>query len=271
MPGVEYPLATQDDLKNTVAEVEARDRRMVRPRPTATGRWTYDIRYHGLVEANSDLLVRHQSMADQVTDRIRRLILSQELQPGQRIKQAELAAMMGVSTMPVREALLRLVSEGMVIADMNRSFTVAMTTTPGGIRDIYWIHSVLAGELTSRAWDRRNDDLIKVITAHHEKYMAAIKSGAHPELFKANWDFHAAIHRAAEAPAIALTMKNTLRYFPDFSYDVPGWNELAADWQTGLLDQFVKGNREGARAVVGDCCRRSAELYIAAFWPAGES
>jgi DNA-binding GntR family transcriptional regulator len=101
--------------------------------------------------------------------------------------------------------------------------------------------------------------------------MAAMKSGAHPELFKANWDFHAAIHRAAEAPAIALTMKNTLRYFPDFSYDVPGWNELAADWQTGLLDQFVKGNREGARAVVGDCCRRSAELYIAAFWPAGES
>ena len=210
-------------------------------------------------------------MADQVTDRIRRLILSHELLPGQRIKQAELAAMMGVSTMPVREALLRLVSEGMVIADMNRSFTVAMTTTPEWIRDIYWIHSVLAGELICRAWDRRDDDLITVMRAHHQGYMAAMKSGAHPELFKANWDFHAAIHRAADAPAIALTMKNTLRYFPDFSYDVPGWNELAADWQTGLLDQFVKGNREGARAVVGDCCRRSAELYIAAFWPAGES
>ena len=29
MPGVEYPLATRDDLKHTVAEVEARDRRMV--------------------------------------------------------------------------------------------------------------------------------------------------------------------------------------------------------------------------------------------------
>lgn len=106
---------------------------------------------------------------------------------------------------------------------------------------------------------------------HHKEYMAAMKSGGHTELFTANWDFHAAIHRAADAPAIALTMKNTLRYFPDFSYDVPGWNELAADWQTGLLDQFVKGNREGARAVVADCCRRSAELYIAAFWPAGES
>jgi len=29
MPGVEYPLATRDDLKHTVAEVQARDRRMV--------------------------------------------------------------------------------------------------------------------------------------------------------------------------------------------------------------------------------------------------
>lgn len=223
------------------------------------------------MKATSDLVVRHQSMADQVTDRIRRLILSRELQPGQRIRQAELAAMMGVSTMPVREALLRLVSEGMVITDSNRSFTVAMTTTPEGIRDIYWIHSMLVGELTSRAWDRRDDDLIKVMKTHHKDYMAAMKSGGHPELFKANWDFHAAIHRAADAPAIALTMKNTLRYFPDFSYDVPGWNELAADWQTGLLDQFEKGNQEGARAVVADCCRRSAELYITAFWPAEES
>lgn len=223
------------------------------------------------MKATSDLVVRHQSMADQVTDRIRRLILSRELQPGQRIRQAELAAMMGVSTMPVREALLRLVSEGMVITDSNRSFTVAMTTTPEGIRDIYWIHSMLVGELTSRAWDRRDDDLIKVMKTHHKDYMAAMKSGGHPELFKANWDFHAAIHRAADAPAIALTMKNTLRYFPDFSYDVPGWNELAADWQTGLLDQFEKGNQEGARAVVADCCRRSAELYITAFWPAEET
>jgi DNA-binding GntR family transcriptional regulator len=220
------------------------------------------------VDARGDLIVRHKSMADEVTARMRRLILSRELQPGQRVKQAELAAMMGVSTMPVREALLRLVSEGMVIADSNRSFTVAMTTTPEGIRDIYWIHSVLAGELTTRAWDRRDDALIKVLTGHHKAYTAALKSGGHPELFQANWEFHAAIHRAADAPAIALTMKNTLRYFPDFTYQVPGWDDLAADWQSGLLGQFIKGNREGARAVVADCCTRSAELYIAAFWPA---
>ena len=43
MPGVEYPLATQDDLKHTVAEVEARDRRMVAAK--ADGHGPLGVRY----------------------------------------------------------------------------------------------------------------------------------------------------------------------------------------------------------------------------------
>lgn len=225
------------------------------------------------MKEHDDLLVSHQSMADEVSDRIRRLILSHELRPGQRVKQAGLAAMMGVSTMPVREALLRLVAEGMVITDSNRSFTVATTTTPDEIRDVYWIHSVLSGELTARAWDKRTDELIADLSRHNEAYMAALEIGGHPELFKANWDFHATINRAAESPAVALTVKNTLRYFPDFSYDIPGWNELAAEWQVRLLAEFCEGRERGREAVVRiveDCCTRAAEFYIAASWPSGE-
>jgi DNA-binding GntR family transcriptional regulator len=208
-------------------------------------------------------------MADKVTEQTRRLILSRELQPGQRIRQAELATMMGVSTMPVREALLRLVTEGMVIAESNRSFTVAMTTTPSGIRDIYWIHAELAGELAARAWDLRTDDLIQKLAGHARAYSAALKSGVggHDVLFNENWAFHGAIHRAADAPAIAVTLKNTLRYFPDFSYDIPGWNEAGARWQTALLAEFTNGSREGARTVVATYSVKSAELYIAALWP----
>jgi DNA-binding GntR family transcriptional regulator len=208
-------------------------------------------------------------MADKVTEQTRRLILSRELQPGQRIRQAELASIMGVSTMPVREALLRLVTEGMVIAESNRSFTVAMTTTPSGIRDIYWIHAELAGELAARAWDVRTDELVEKLAGHARAYTAALKSGVggHAVLFSENWAFHSAIHRTADAPAIAVTLKNTLRYFPDFSYDIAGWNEAGAEWQDALLAEFTNGSREGARAVVATYSARSAELYIAALWP----
>jgi DNA-binding GntR family transcriptional regulator len=229
----------------------------------------FDIGYRRAMEPRGDLIVHHESMADKVTEQTRRLILSRQLQPGQRIRQAELAELMGVSTMPVREALLRLVSEGMVIADSNRSFTVAMTATPAGIRDIYWIHAQLAGELAARAWDNRTDELISALEGHERNYAKALKTGegGHTVLFAENWSFHSLIHHAADAPAIALTLKNTLRYFPDFSYDIPGWNETGAQWQKDLLAQFTGGTREGARQVVATYARQSAELYIAALWP----
>lgn len=209
-------------------------------------------------------------MADAVTEQTRRLILSRQLQPGERIRQAELAEMMGVSTMPVREALLRLVSEGMVLADSNKSFTVAMTTTPAGIRDVYWTHSVLAGELAARAWDARDDELLATMNRLHETYIEALEagtSGREAELFSENWAFHSAIHHKANSPAIAVAVKNTLRYFPDFSLDIPGWFEVGAVWQEQLIRQFEKGTREGARKAVANGSSKSAELYIAALWP----
>jgi DNA-binding GntR family transcriptional regulator len=213
---------------------------------------------------------QHRSMADAVTAQTRRLILSRQLQPAQRITQADLAEMMGVSTMPVREALLRLVGEGMVVADSNKSFTVALTTTPTGIRDIYWIHAVLAGELAARAWDARDDQLLATMNQHHETFMKALEagpSGREAELYNENWAFHSAIYLKADSPAIAVTVKNTVRYFPDFPLDIPGWYEVGAVWQQQLIRQFKKGTREGARKAVAYGSSKSAELYIAALWP----
>jgi len=222
------------------------------------------------MESSTGLVVQHRSMADAVTEQLRRLILSRQLQPAQRITQADLAEMMGVSTMPVREALLRLVGEGMVMADSNRSFTVALTTTPTGIRDMYWMHAVMAGELAARAWDARDAQLLTTLNRHHEAYLKALDTGApgrEATLFNENWLFHSAIHDKADSPAIAVTVRKTVRYFPEFSLDIPGWYEVGAVWQEQLIRQFENGTREGARKAVVNGSSKSAELYIAALWP----
>jgi DNA-binding GntR family transcriptional regulator len=204
-------------------------------------------------------------MTDEVAAALRRMIISRELAPGQRVTQAELAGTLGVSTMPVREALLRLVTEGLIDATSNRSFIITETTEQG-VRDIYWVHGHLAGELVARAWDHRNEHLLAVLNGHYRDYLVAMPSGRHEPLFEANWAFHAAINRAADSPTILSIFRNTLRYFPDFSHEVPGWVELARDWQAGLIDEFTDGSREGARQVSSACIARSADLLVEWFW-----
>jgi DNA-binding GntR family transcriptional regulator len=63
--------------------------------------------------------------SDRVTSSIRALILSGECPPGSRIAQEDLAVRFGVSRLPVREALNRLESEGLVVLKPNSGAWVA--------------------------------------------------------------------------------------------------------------------------------------------------
>jgi len=209
--------------------------------------------------------IKHKSMTDNVSEQLRTMILSRELEPGLRVTQVELAEMLGVSTMPIREALLRLVAEGLVVTAANRSFEVA-TTTERGIRDVYWIHGVLAGELAARAWDDKTDALLGALRQEHANSVQALKSGNFQQLTESNRRFHAAINAAAGSPTINVVLRNTLHYFPDFSLDVAGWRDLAINWQRELIDQFSNGDRNHAQLVSHLNSQAAAELFIEAYW-----
>jgi DNA-binding GntR family transcriptional regulator len=204
-------------------------------------------------------------LTDSVASELRRRILSRDLEPGERITQVQLASLLGVSTMPIREALLRLVAEGLVIAEANRSFRVT-DTSESEIRDIYWMHAVLAVELTGRAWDRRTDALVAALATHHDEYLKHLPRGDHEDLFESNWAFHSALHHAASSPALGVMLKNTLHFFPDFAVPVDGWRDLAAQWQSGLIREFTDGSRAGAQEVSRSSIKTASDLFVASFW-----
>ena len=54
-------------------------------------------------------------MQESAVDHLRRLILTRQLEPGQRLVQSELAEQLGISRTPIREALHKLASEGLVV------------------------------------------------------------------------------------------------------------------------------------------------------------
>jgi DNA-binding GntR family transcriptional regulator len=70
---------------------------------------------------------KYVSKSDMVTDELRDLITDRRLSPGTPLRQRDLAEQFDVSYTPVREALRRLESEGLVVTDVHRGATVART------------------------------------------------------------------------------------------------------------------------------------------------
>jgi DNA-binding GntR family transcriptional regulator len=90
------------------------------------------------------------TVVDQVTAEIRRSILSGVLRPGQELSLRELAARLGVSTIPVREALRRLEGQGLLAASSGRSSRVSPLDA-ADLHGIYRLRLALEPEIAGRA------------------------------------------------------------------------------------------------------------------------
>jgi DNA-binding GntR family transcriptional regulator len=86
-------------------------------------------------------LPRPAGLGDQVYRTLREYLGSHVIVPGQRLQEASLALSLGVSRTPVREALARLESEGLIAAE-GRSFVVPVLSD-GDVDEIYELRGLL--------------------------------------------------------------------------------------------------------------------------------
>jgi DNA-binding GntR family transcriptional regulator len=84
------------------------------------------------------------SKTDMVAALIRELIITGELSAGQQLRQRDLAGRFHVSQTPVREAMRRLESEGLVVGDTHRGFTVVVPED-GAAEENFQIRAALEG------------------------------------------------------------------------------------------------------------------------------
>jgi DNA-binding GntR family transcriptional regulator len=98
-------------------------------------------------------VTRPPTSAERTRDTLRGLILQGDLAPGARLGEVELAARLGVSRTPVREALSRLAAEGLVEVAPNRGARVA-TWTVAELEGVFDLRSVLEPQLTAHAVPR---------------------------------------------------------------------------------------------------------------------
>lgn len=142
------------------------------------------------------------TMASAVADGIRRRIVSGELEPEKRLRVQQLAATFGVALSPVREALNRLTSEGLVLLRDMRGFSVA----PVSEEELAEISRtrVWLNELALRESIRHGDDawLESVLLAHHRLHQQPRMGPGgtpNPAWDEAHRSFHAALTSACRS------------------------------------------------------------------------
>lgn len=135
---------------------------------------------------------------EQVTNRLREAITAGVLRPGERLNQAELAERLGVSRMPVREALHRLHSEGLVTLQPYRGAVVAGVSRRE-LQEIYEMRVVLE-TLALRIGYRegRPVDVARAEAILHR--LDAVT--ASEEWLELNTAFHGLLYEGAERPLL---------------------------------------------------------------------
>ena len=88
--------------------------------------------------------IRADSIADKVYALLRQEIATGTFRPGERILEKALAERLGISRTPIREALLRLEAEGVVVCTSRRSYNVRILTEDD-VREIYATLGILEG------------------------------------------------------------------------------------------------------------------------------
>jgi DNA-binding GntR family transcriptional regulator len=115
-------------------------------------------------------------LRDDVYRRLRDAIVDGTFEPGEQLKDGELAHWLGVSRTPVREALLRLGTSGLVVALPGRSTTVSAIDARA-VRDardvIAAMHELAAREMTGRLGE---DDVVRMRDANR-RFAEAVASG----------------------------------------------------------------------------------------------
>jgi DNA-binding GntR family transcriptional regulator len=148
--------------------------------------------------------IARRPLAAELADRLRDLIVSGEMPPGERVSEKALCERYGVSRTPLREALKILAREGLVTLEQNRGATVSAVTLED-VEEAFPIVAALEGLTGEHAARRATDSEIARARALHEEMAETMRAGDRARYWRLNDAFHALLSEAARNRMLAET------------------------------------------------------------------
>jgi len=198
-------------------------------------------------------LADSRAVHDQVYEAIRQALITGRIAPGKGVSLRSLAAELGVSPMPVRDAVRRLVAErALAINPANKRLSVP-SLTAGRLEQLSLARLWVEPELAARAAARADAGLIRHLQAIDAEVDEALRLGDVDRYMTANHAFHFALYERAGAD-ILLSMAGGLWLqigpFMRVVFGRVGADDLAADRHAEAIAALKANDADGARRAI---------------------
>ncbi len=199
-------------------------------------------------------------LRDVVFQTLREAILRGELKPGERLMELQLAAQLGVSRTPIREAIRMLEQEGLAVTMPRKGAEVAKMTLKG-MEDVLEIREALDILACQLACDRISDELLIVLEEKKKAFEASLETKDVKVIADADISFHDVIYEATGNPKLIALLSNLreqiYRYRVEYLKAVESYPILIKE-HDDIYQSLVKHDREDATVAIREHVKNQA-------------
>jgi len=195
----------------------------------------------------------NENLSARVYGQIKRLILCNEIMPGQKLHHQQLSERLGVSRTPVREALTRLVQEGYVSFLPNRGFTCKEIRLQEA-EELYELRESLEAFAVEKAVEKLTDEALAALRKKMDFYGQDVQNLFTRERLVYDQDVHLTIAQIAGNETLQSSLSHVferivLKRRTDGIYD-PARGLTAHQEHVELLDAMARRDAQAAVAIV---------------------
>lgn len=187
------------------------------------------------------------SSVDSIYQTVRAMAAAFEFKPEERINESELSKQLGISRTPLREALNRLVAEGLLTAQEGRGF-FCRSLGPEQIIELYELRQAIETECVLRAVARASDEELQGVRVYLDNIAPDYSSAASArEIVRLDEAFHlhlASLSKNAELIRALENINERVRYVRWISMRKK--MDITHATHEGILDAMIERNTQVA-------------------------
>jgi DNA-binding GntR family transcriptional regulator len=153
--------------------------------------------------------VRREETAAIIAERVRQAIIEGPFSAGDQLGEAQLAAALGVSRGPVREALQRLIQEGLLRSEPNRGVFVE-ALDEDDIQDVYFARTIVERAAAARLLERKDEAALDELERCVDEMRRAERNRDAAGVARWDLEFHKVLTRAGHSKRLTRMFETLL-------------------------------------------------------------